>query len=106
MSDPNPYKPPQSEEPVPLKKIVKRGLGAFTIAMLTPFAVITSGLFTCAVVDEYHRARQTSPYSMNTVIIVLTPPILTLIGMTCWALRARRNRNTQRLIDSLKRQAK
>ncbi len=99
MSDPNPYEPPQSDEPVPLTTIVKRGLGAFTIAMLTPFAVITAGLFTCAVVDEYHRAAQSSPYTLGTVAIVLVPPILTLIGMIYWIIRARRNRNRRRLTD-------
>ena len=39
---------------------------------------------------------------MKTIIIVLVPPILTLIGMSYWISRARRNRNTRRLIDSFR----
>ena len=99
MSDSNPYKPPQSDELVPLKKIVKRGIGAVTLALLTPVAVIITGAISCGVSIAYMENYQAIPGRrgdpINVALLIwLIPPLLALIVMIALIVRARLQRRT------------
>ena len=93
MSDSNPYEPPQADEPAPLKKIVKRGLGAATLAMLTPLAVIITGAISCVVAAQYpaESANSSGGYPIVAVLLIwLIPPALVFAVMFYFIIRARR----------------
>jgi hypothetical protein len=41
MSDPNPYQPPQTPEPLKPTQLAKRGFGVAAILLLTPVAMFS-----------------------------------------------------------------
>jgi Na+-transporting NADH:ubiquinone oxidoreductase subunit NqrD len=92
MSEPNPYEPPQTPDPLTAGKIVKRGLGVVTILLLTPVAVGIATAGSCAAVFPVLDAVvPQGAYGQAFVLgwlVFLTPPVLTLIGMLWWAVRA------------------
>ena len=88
MSDPNPYQPPQTPEPLTTAKIVKRGLGVVAILLLTPVAVAIAGGVSCAAGMAYlgSMEKETDATVSTAVAISFIPPALVLIGMLCWAV--------------------
>ncbi len=88
MSEPNPYQPPQSPEPLTTTKVVKRGVGLAVILLLTPVAVIITGGISCAAGAAYLRLYDNIPTDsmLNTALaIFLIPPAFVLFGMLSWA---------------------
>jgi hypothetical protein len=97
MSEPNPYQPPQSPEPLTTGKVVKRSLGVVVILLLTPVAVGIATAGSCAAVFPVLDAIvPPGAYGLAFVLgwlVFLTPPVLTLIGMLWWAILACRDRS-------------
>jgi hypothetical protein len=97
MSEPNPYEPPQTPEPLTTGMVVKRGLGVVTILLLTPVAVGIAAAGSCAAVfPVLDAAVPPGAYDQTFVLgwlVFLSPPLLTLIGMLWWAILAGRNRS-------------
>ena len=87
MSDPNPYQPPQTPEPLTTGKVVKRGLGVVAILLLTPVAVVIAGGISCAAGMAFLGSTgQETDATVNTALAIsLIPPALVLIGMLTWA---------------------
>jgi hypothetical protein len=86
MAEPNPYKPPQSPEPLKPIQVAKRGLGLLAIILLTPVAVLITGGISCAAGAAYFDAHQNAPWPVERALtIFLVPPLLVLVGMICWA---------------------
>lgn len=91
----NPYEPPRDPQP---KGTMKRAFGVGAIILLTPLAVLIAGGLSCAaslVVLDSPLVGQ----SLDSAIIVglsvfLGPPVLVLIAMVWWAIKASQDRGT------------
>jgi hypothetical protein len=90
MSDPSPYQPPQSPDPLSTAKAVKRGVGLLVILLLTPVAVVITGGISCAAGATYFNAfgnlKGPPDHGLVALSIFLIPPILVLLGMLGWAI--------------------
>jgi hypothetical protein len=90
MSNPNPYQPPRTTDPLTTVKAVKRGVGLLVILLLTPVAVVITGGISCAAGATYFNAfgNLTGPpdHGLVALSIFLVPPILVLLGMLGWAV--------------------
>ena len=89
MSDPNPYEPPQTPEPLTTEKVVKRGLGVVAILLLTPLAVAIAGGISCAAGMAFlgSTGKETDATVGTACAISFIPPALVLIGMLWWAVK-------------------
>ena len=94
MSDPNPYQPPQTPEPLKHTRLAKRGFGVAAILLLMPLAVGVAMAGSCAAIGPFlDAAVPPGAYGLAFVIgwlVFLTPPALTLIGMLWWAVMTHR----------------
>jgi hypothetical protein len=96
MSDPNPYDPPQTPTPLAPAQTVKRGLGVAAILLLTPLALMIAGGVSCAtamaMVDAVEATFGGGVGLALFLIVSFVPPIVVLVLMICWAIRAARQR--------------
>jgi len=97
MTDVNPYEPPREPEPLTTGMVVKRGIGVGVIVLLTPLAVGIAGLASCgvvyAIVDTPNMPTDWITAFVFGWLVFLTPPVLALIGMIWWAVRASRRKH-------------
>ena len=87
--EPNPYESPKVPEPLTAGAVVRRSIGAGTILLLTPVAVIIAFGGSCAATNAF---VSTNLFDLGTAIFVgfsifLIPPAVVLIGMIWWAGR-------------------
>ena len=83
MSEPNPYEPPQSAEPLKPAQVVKRAVGLGAILLLTPPAwLITLGI-ACGAGRFAPRFLTLGPPGM---FVMLVLPLIVLAGMMAWAV--------------------
>ena len=100
MAELNPYESPKI---VPGKELpigaAKKAVGFMTLAMLTPIAVWIAGFIGCLAISpaikavEGGRAFNDPQYPFIAMQVVgsgvfLVPPIVVLVVMGCWAIRA------------------
>ena len=96
MGEPNPYESPHTGQPLAPVQVVKRGIGAATILLLTPVAVLITGGISCGAsilyTDSVSAPASPPILRLNDVglAIFLVPPAAVLIGMIVWAIRAYR----------------
>ena len=92
--DVNPYQSPRESDPLAKKPPVKRAIGVGTILLLTPLAVLIAGGASCAaavaIVDSSSDINVAITVGM---IVFLAPPVLALVAMIWWAVRASKRPN-------------
>ena len=93
MSGPNPYESPKSGQPLKSVQVVKRGIGVVTILLLTPVAVGIAFAASCGDTTVFVSVVPQRPDLLLAVImaayaIFFVPPLIALIVMIVWAVRA------------------
>jgi hypothetical protein len=76
MSDPNPYEPPRSLEPLTKGQVVKRGIGVALILLATPPAIVIAVAVSCTAGDYFLNIPPILMFSM---------PLIVLSALMGWA---------------------
>lgn len=80
--DENPYRPPESRESLTATQLVKRGIGAGTILLLTPSAVLiafrASSFATITLLDQppFDTADAAIVEIVGPALAIIPPPLL------------------------------
>jgi hypothetical protein len=87
MSDPNPYQPPQTPEPLTKGKVIKRAVGVGVVLLLTPIAVAIAFTLACTTASFAPALKHPLWHIILRFGYLFVPPFLVLSAMLMWAAR-------------------